>query len=103
VLVGYLSASALTDIYYVARRQVGAAGARKAVWACLDAFAVCMVDGATREQAYALPGADLEDNLQIAVAVCEALDAIVTRDQEGFRGSQAPALTPADLLARLGA
>ncbi len=48
-----------------------------------------------------MTGADFEDNLQIACAVEARLDAIVTRDTKGFAGSPVPALSPAELLARI--
>ena len=102
-LVGYISASTLTDIFYVARKLAGLDTARRAVRICLDAFEICPIDRSTLELAAALSGADFEGNLQMACAAQSVLDAIVTRDAEGFRHSTVPALTPAEALSRLGA
>jgi hypothetical protein len=44
---------------------------------------------------------DFEDHLQITSAVAARLDAVVTRDPSGFRGSPIPALAPAQLLDQL--
>ena len=41
------------------------------------------------------------NNLQIAVAITEGLDAIVTRDPGGFRDSPVKVLTPLELLTAL--
>jgi len=92
----------IANVSYVARRQVGEQRAKDAVGACLQAFEVLPVDRASIEIAYRLPGRDLEDNIQIAVAVQCGQDAIVTRDSAGFAVSMVRVLTPAQLLAELG-
>ena len=97
-IVGCLTATTITDIFYVARKHKGLAGAFEAVRVCLDAFAICLVDRRVLEQALDLLGADFEDNLQIACAAQANLDAVVTRDKGGFRDSTLPAFTPSELL-----
>jgi predicted nucleic acid-binding protein len=100
-LVGHVLASALTDIFYVARRLAGLERARVAVTVCLQAFEICPVDRQALEEAQAMPGNDFEDNLQMTCARLSALDAIVTRDPKGFQDSTLPVLTPAELLEQL--
>ena len=100
-IVGYVMACAIADIFYIARRLTALETARTAVRICLEAFEICAVDHQALEQARALPGSDFEDNLQIACASLAGLDAIVTRDEKGFRAAAIPVLTPAELLARL--
>ena len=56
---------------------------------------------AEMQAADALPGADLEDNIQIAAAVRCGIDFIVTRDPSGFGASPVAVVTPADFLQRL--
>lgn len=101
-IVGYITACAVADIFYIARRLTTLETARVAVSICLEAFEVCAVDKQTLEQAEALPGSDFEDNLQIACASLAGLDAIVTRDKSGFQIAATPVLTPAELLKQLG-
>ena len=48
-----------------------------------------------------MPGSDFEDNVQIACAQGAKLDAIVTRDEKGFRLAEMPAFRPSALLAEL--
>lgn len=100
-IMGCLTASTLTDIFYVARKQKGLDVAHDAIRLCLDAFAICFVDRLALEQAVDLQGNDFEDNLQIACATLADLDVIITRDKGGFRDSAIPALTPAELLTQL--
>ena len=101
-ITGYVLASVLTDIFYIARKQVNVETARVAVRTCLEAFEICPVDRETLEQAEVLPRKDFEDNLQIAGATIASLDAIVTRNKGDFAGAKLVVLTPAELLAQLG-
>jgi predicted nucleic acid-binding protein len=100
-LTGYVVASSFTDIFYVARRLVGLESARAAVRLCLEAFAICPADRQSLERAESLSGGDFEDNLQIACAQFAGVDAIATRDKEGFGDSPVPVLSPAEALAQL--
>jgi predicted nucleic acid-binding protein len=101
-IIGHVMACAIADIFYIARRLTALETARTAVDICLEAFEICAVDHQALKQARALPGSDFEDNLQIACASLAGLDAIVTRDEKGFKVAAIPVLTPAELLTRLG-
>ena len=97
----HVSASSITDIFYISRSLVGPAEARRVVRACLDSLQIV---GVTRELLNAADlrlGTDFEDNLQIECAIAAGLDAIITRDPKGFEGSPVTALTPAECVARL--
>jgi predicted nucleic acid-binding protein len=100
-IVGYIPASTLTDIHYIARRAADLATARIAVGLCLAAFEICPVERATLERAAALPGNDFEDNVQIACALIAGLDAVVTRNTSDFAAAPILVLTPAALVAQL--
>ena len=100
-IVGYILASAMTDIFYIARRLAGLEIARTTVRTCLEAFEICTVDRQALEQAETLPGNDFEDNLQISCASIAGIDAIVTRDKDGFKAATIPVWTPAELLTQL--
>lgn len=98
---GFLTASSLTDIFYIARRITDIAQAQQAVRICLQAFEICPVDRRSLELALTLPGSDFEDNLQIASALSSGLDAIVTRDPIGYVSSPVEILAPDEALKRL--
>ncbi|WP_129675853.1 PIN domain-containing protein [Candidatus Chloroploca sp. Khr17] len=100
-LVGFLPASTLTDIFYIARRTTDLARAQVAVGLCLAAFAIAPVDRQTLEDATALPGHDFEDNLLVACAIRLGVAAIVTRNGADFAHAPMPVLTPAELMAQL--
>lgn len=100
-LTGYVPASAITDIFYVARKLTDIVRARQSVQVCMDAFNVGTVDRAVLERAQALSGSDFEDNVQIACAEANGLDAIVTRDPSDYEGSPIALWSPAECLGRL--
>lgn len=100
-ITGYVPASAMTDIFYIARRMVDVPTARVAVGLCLSTFEICPVDRQTLEQATTLPGSGFEDNVQIACALLASVDAIVTRNPADFAAATVPVLTPPALLTQL--
>ena len=91
-----LSASCLTDVYYIARRMVGRDRASDFVAKCLGRLTILSVDRAALEKAHAL-GGDFEDALQIVISDREGVVALVTRDADGFTRSTVPVLTPQEL------
>lgn len=100
-VAGHITASAITDIFYVARRLTDLETAQEAVRTCLDAFEICVVDRQVLERANSLAGKDFEDNLQIACAEVDNLDAIVSRDVEGFAAASMAVFTPTAFLEQL--
>ncbi len=98
---GYVAATSITNIHYLARKIGGIVDAEAAVQACLNTFQICTVDRRILEAAMSLPGNDYEDNVQAACAAVTGLDAIVTRDKQGFKNANILILPPADLLQKL--
>jgi len=101
-LITYLPASILTDIFYIARRQVGAEVALAGVDRCL-ALDILPVEKMTSLRARTLPGGDFEDNVGMACAEAAHLEFIVTRNPDDFRQSPVVVLSPLALVAHLGA
>lgn len=103
-VVGYVTATTLTDIFYIARRHTQSLEkARQAVSETLTAMAVCPVDRNVLESALSSDCADFEDAVQIFSAVAQGLDAIVTRDAQGFVNSPLSTLTVKELLTQIAA
>jgi len=97
-----VSASAITDVFYIARKIVGRDSAWDCAVPCLDRLFVLPVGGDELRAAIELTGKDLEDNLHQALATVHTLDAIVTRDLEGFAGSKVKMVSPSELVQQLG-
>lgn len=101
-VIGYVTATTLTDIFYIARRQTRKVElARQAVAYILAVMDVCSVDRTILEAALASGLGDFEDAVQIYCAASQTLDAIVTRDTQGFVGSTIPVLSIRQLLQQL--
>ena len=62
-LIACLSASTLTDIYYISRKQVSVERAKQVVEVCLQGFEIIPVDLAVLQTALTLQGNDFEDNV----------------------------------------
>ncbi|MBD2741207.1 PIN domain-containing protein [Coleofasciculus sp. FACHB-1120] len=99
---GYVTATTLTDIFYIVRKQTQSLErARLAVIETLEVMEVCLVDHLRLERAIASNLRDFEDALQLACAIADRLDAIVTRDSQGFAGATLPILFVSELRDRL--
>lgn len=97
-VVGYATATTLTDIFYIARRQTGSLNlARQAIADILTALVICPVDRVVLETALTIGINDFEDAVQIACALAQNLDAIVTRDSRLLHPS-IPTRTVQDIL-----
>lgn len=94
------TAVSLATIFYVGRKVVGTTAARSAVRDYLAAFDFLPIDKHVLLHADALAGNDFEDNILIAAAMSESLDAIVTRNGADFSHSPIPVWPPSELLKR---
>ena len=102
-LIGYVTATTLTDIFYISRKHTRSVEqARQAVLETLTAMVICPIDRAVLESAFNSGLVDFEDAVQILGAVAQGLDAILTRDNKGFLSSPIPVLSIQELLQQLG-
>jgi predicted nucleic acid-binding protein len=101
-IVGHVTATTLTDIFYISRRHTRSVEqARQAVLEILTAMMICPVDRVVLESAFNSGLADFEDAVQIFSAVTQGLEAIVTRDAQGFLSSPIPVLSIQELLQQV--
>lgn len=101
-IVGYVTATTLTDIFYISRRYTRSVEqARQAISELLTAMMICPVDRVVLESAFNSGLADFEDAVQIFSAVNQGSEAIVTRDAQGFLSSPIPVLSIQELLQQV--
>ncbi len=101
-VIGYVTATTLTDIFYISRKHTRSVEqARQAVSETLTAMVICPVDRAVLESAFNSGLVDFEDAVQIFGAVAQGLDAILTRDNKGFLSSPIPVLSVQELSQQL--
>jgi hypothetical protein len=91
---GYISASAITGIFYIARKRLGKNIAREAINHLLHIFYPATVTGDNIYQALDLEWDDFEDSVQYIVGEGLSVDYIVTRNIQDFTSGSIAAVTP---------
>lgn len=96
---GIVTANSITDIYYLARKEIGDPATRQAIVDVLSVFSVTPVDGKLCAAALTLPMSDYEDAVLTVCAEQAGADYIATRDRK-FRSAQSPVpvRTPTELI-----
>ena len=98
-LEGFVSASAVTDIFYLVRKQTHSTElAYRAIGKLLEIVKVCGVTGDDVFAAFQKKAKDFEDCLVAVCARSVKCDYIVTRNKADFAGFGVPAVTPEELL-----
>ena len=100
-LEGYITATTITNIFYIIRKSEGCEVALVAINRLLIGLRFCAVDRQTIETALSLCLKDFEDGIQLACATLNQLDGIVTRDGKDFIDSNLPIYLPIELLDQL--
>ena len=99
---GYVSASSVTDIYYLVRKYTHSTElAYQAVGKMLEIVKVCSVTNNDVLTAFQRKAKDFGVCLLAVCAESARCDYIVTRNKKDFEGFGIPLLTPAELLQRL--
>jgi predicted nucleic acid-binding protein len=102
VFQGYVSASAITDIHYIARKAHGKDRALELIDELLDNIHIALIDESVIRKAVDLKWNDFEESVQFSAGEILGADYIVTRDPKGFAESAITVITPKsfiDLLA----
>ncbi len=98
---GYVSASSVTDIYYLVRKYTHSSElAYHAVGKLLEIVKVCGVTHQDVLMVFQRKAKDFEDCLVATCAKSIRCNYIVTRNKKDFEEFELPALTPGELLAR---
>lgn len=100
-LDGFVSASSVTDIYYLVRKYSHSTElAYKAIGKLLEIVKVCSVTNNNVLTAFQKKAGDFEDCLVATCANSFRCDCIVTRNKKDFEEFDIPLLTPSELLQR---
>lgn len=98
---GYISAITPINLFYITRKLKDLPTARQAVAELVATLRICSVDQETLQSALSLPLADYEDAVQLASAIINQVDVIVTRNLEDYAGATLPVFSPKDFLKKL--
>lgn len=98
----YVSASAITDIYYLACRQLkNKELARGLLKKLLTIVSVAGVSEQEIKEALELEWNDFEDSVQYSVASLQGMDAIITRNLNDYKRSEIPVWQPEQALEEI--
>jgi len=97
-ITGYISASAVTDIYYITRKNLGKASANKAIRELLSIYQPATVTGENIYKALDLNWDDFEDSIQYIVGESIPVDYLITRNIKDFSNSGIPSVTPEEFI-----
>ena len=98
---GYVSGHAITNIFYILRRQIGNEASRKLISKLLEHIQVASVTEQVIKAALQSSISDFEDAVTSEAARAMGLEIIVTRNISDFRNSSVLAMLPQDFLASL--
>jgi predicted nucleic acid-binding protein len=97
--VGYISASTVSDLYYIIRKQRGHSWTLNFLERLVKFCPVATVDHSVITMAFAANFKDFEDAIQYSTAVTGQMDAIVTRNPSDFTNATALQIfTPEQLI-----
>ncbi|ODS31599.1 MAG: PIN domain protein [Candidatus Scalindua rubra] len=96
-IVGFISATTVTTIYYLATKVVGTQQAKIEVNKLFTLFEIAPVNRAVLEKATELNFSDFEDAVIHEAAIHIGVDAIVSRNIKDFRQSILPIYSPNEL------
>jgi predicted nucleic acid-binding protein len=97
-LSGYLCATTITTINYLAAKPLGAQRAIAEVRKLLALFEIAPVNRPVLENALESGFSDFEDSVLHAAARQVGAEAIVTRNQSDFRRSEIPVHSPEEMI-----
>jgi len=97
-ITGYISASAVTDIFYISQKKLGKKAAKEAIKHMLNIYYPATVTDEDIYHALDLTWDDFEDSVQFTVGEGLSAEYIVTRNTQDFSSSHIPAVTPEEFM-----
>ncbi|GBU27195.1 hypothetical protein R84B8_00721 [Treponema sp. R8-4-B8] len=94
LIICYISASAITDIFYLSKKDLGKKPAKEALKNLLKVFKPATVTDSNIYEALDLDWSDFEDSVQYVVGESFDIDYIVTRNVKDYVSGTIPAVTP---------
>ena len=98
IISGSISASAITDIFFLSKNDLGKRPAKEALKKILSVFKPATVTDGHIYQALDLDWNDFEDSVQYIVGESFSADYIITRNVQDFASGSIPAVTPEQFL-----
>lgn len=98
---GYISASTISDLYYIIRKQKGRNSTIEFLQEILTFCQIATVNQTVITMAFTTNFKDFEDAIQYSTAVVNQLDGIITRNPQDFPVVTPRIITPEQLIEEL--
>jgi predicted nucleic acid-binding protein len=98
IITGNITASAITDIYYISKKEKGYNETMNFIINLIEVVDVIGVDKEVILNAIASEMKDFEDAVQASAAKLNDIDVIITRNKSDFKDTSLLILTPAEFL-----
>ncbi len=98
MIIGNITASTVTDIYYISRKEKGHNDAINFIKGLVEVVEVIGVDRDVIISALTLDIKDFEDAIQVAASVSNGIDVIITRNKNDFTNASSEIVTPREFL-----
>jgi predicted nucleic acid-binding protein len=95
---GFISATTVTTIFYLASKTLGRASAKRALKKLLQLFEVAPINQSILQRAIETSFADFEDAVLYQAALQAGASSIVTRNPKDFKQASLPIYTPTEFL-----
>lgn len=98
-IFGFITATTVTDLYYIARKERGHLSSLEFIDNLLQIIDIVGIDKEIIMDAIKLNVSDFEDSIKSVAAIYSGIDIIITRNTKDFKHSEIKALTPTEYLA----
>ena len=96
----YVSASAITDIYYIANQALrDKAEVKSLIVKLIKVVSVAGISEDEIQKGLALPWKDFEDSVQYSVALLQKMDGIVTRNPKDYKEAEMKGWDPEEIVS----
>lgn len=95
----YISASAITDIYYIANQTIkNKERVKELITKLISIISIASISEDEIKNALSLSWKDFEDSVQYSVALLQEMDGVVTRNPHDYKEAKITIWTPEGLL-----
>jgi predicted nucleic acid-binding protein len=97
-IIGNITASTITDIYYISKREKGHTESINFIKGLIEVVEVIGIDKDIIIKALTLGMQDFEDAIQTCAAELNEIEVIITRNKKDFTNTSLKILTPREFL-----
>jgi len=97
-IIGSITASTITDIYYISKKEKGHTESINFIKGLIEVVEVIGIDKDVIIKALTLGMQDFEDAIQICAAELNEIEVIITRNKKDFTNTSLKILTPKEFL-----